>query len=502
MDKYLDFLADTSFAFGGIGTVIVTVLVVLLLLLMPREMRGKVRFPAALMLAYVALSLVHRHLKSPALHRPTELAGLAVLLLCFARSTFLLVFEWFFKHRLKRQAPRIVSDIVQVLIYFSIALIIFREMGAELGSLLTTSALITAVIGLSLQETLGNLFAGLAIQAQRPFEVGDWIQTAGSDESPARVTEINWRATKLLTNDNDEITVPNGLLAKSLIRNFSKPSPVSRRRVQVQGPYDMPPHRVEAALVRAAVGCAGVFDQPAPKVWLTRYADSGVEYTLLYWTSDFERRGDIDAEVQRRIWYALQRAAISIPFPVREVHIQQPNESALQANELEQSRLRLRLMKSVDFLAGLQQPALDQLAQTSRLCLYASGEEIVRQGEPGSELFIIKSGQAAVLIRQDKNEPVEITRLGPNAILGEMSLVTGTPRTATVRALSVCEVLVIGHDEFANVLVHYPDIAQRISDVLASRQAELDQAQESDEQVRQTRDSNELLGMIRRFFSL
>ena len=169
MDKYLDFLADTSFAIGGIGTVIVTVLVVLLLLLMPREARGKVRLPALLMLAYVALSLVHRHVSSPTLHRPTELAGLAVLLLCFARSAFLLVFEWFFKHRLKRQAPRIVSDIVQVLIYFSIALIIFREMGAELGSLLTTSALITAVIGLSLQETLGNLFAGLAIQAQRPF---------------------------------------------------------------------------------------------------------------------------------------------------------------------------------------------------------------------------------------------------------------------------------------------------------------------------------------------
>lgn len=502
MDKYLDFLADTSFAIGGIGTVIVTVLVVLLLLLMPREARGKVRLPALLMLAYVALSLVHRHVSSPTLHRPTELAGLAVLLLCFARSAFLLVFEWFFKHRLKRQAPRIVSDIVQVLIYFSIALIIFREMGAELGSLLTTSALITAVIGLSLQETLGNLFAGLAIQAQRPFEVGDWIQTAGSDESPARVTEINWRATKLITNDNVEITVPNGLLAKSLIRNFSKPSPSSRRRVQVQGPYDMPPHRVEAALTLAALGCPGVLDQPSPKVWVTQYADSGIEYTLLYWTSDFERRGDIDAEVQRRIWYTLQRAKISVPFPVREVHIQQPNEPALQALELEQSRLRLRLMKSVDFLAGLPQAALEQLAHTSRLCLYACGEEIVRQGEPGSELFIIKSGEAAVLVKQDKNEPVEVTRLGPNAILGEMSLVTGTPRAATVRALSVCAVLVIGHDEFAKVLEHYPDIAQRISEVLASRQAELDQAQESDEQVRQTRDSIEILGMIRRFFSL
>jgi small-conductance mechanosensitive channel/CRP-like cAMP-binding protein len=502
MDKYLDLLADTSFAFGGIGVVIVTIMVALLFVLMPRELRGKVRLPALLLVAHVVLYLVHRQTSSHAIRRPIELLGLFLLLMCFGRSAFLLVFEWLFHYRLGRPASRIVADIVQVLIYVGVALVLFREMGAELGSILTTSAVLTAIIGLSLQETLGNLFAGLAIQAQRPFEVGDWIQMAGSEEGTGKVTEINWRATRLLTNEGVEVTVPNGLLAKSPIRNFTKPSPISRREVRVQGPYDIAPHCVEAALLQAAVACPGVLEQPAPSIWVTQYADSGIEYAILYFISEFASRGQIDAEVRRRVWYAMRRAAIGIPYPIREVHLRRSSESVTEALELEQSQLRLRLMKSVDFLAGLPQAALQQLAQGSRLCFYSRGEDIVRQGEPGSDLFIIKSGEAAVIVKQEQNEPVEVARLGPGAFFGEMSLVTGAPRTATVRTPNVCEVLIIGHNEFADVLEHYPEIAQRISEALASRQAELEQVQVVGEQKTPRPDSGELLNKIRRFFSL
>jgi CRP-like cAMP-binding protein len=107
-----------------------------------------------------------------------------------------------------------------------------------------------------------------------------------------------------------------------------------------------------------------------------------------------------------------------------------------------------------------------------------------------------------VLVKQERGEPVEVARLRRGSIFGEMSLMTGAPRTATVRTASACEVLVIGHDEFASVLENYPDIAQRISDVLATRQAELDQVQLVEDEVAVARDSSELLGKIRRFFSL
>ena len=503
MNKYIDLLTDTSFAFGGTGVLVVAVLVLFLWVLMPGRERAKAHYPAFLLVLHVALYLAHRFSGSHSLKRPLEVSGLFVLLLCLGRTAYLLVFEWFLRHRLKRAPSRIVADIVQVFIYFGVGFIIFREMGAEVGSLLTTSALLTAVIGLSLQETLGNLFAGLAIQAQRPFEVGDWIKVEDAQESATgKVIEINWRATKLMTNDRVEIIIPNGLLAKSPIRNFSQPSPVSRRIIRVQGPYDTPPHRVEAALMQAIRGCRGVLETPAPSTWVAQYADSGIEYALLYFISDFENRAWIDSDARRRIWYSFQRAGVSIPFPVQDVRLQQTSDSAAQRYDQEQTKIRRQLMRRVDFLEALPTAALDHLAQVSRLCLYDADEDIIRQGDQGSELFIIRTGEAVVLVRSGENEPIEVARLGPGGVFGEMSLITGEGRSATVRTVSSAEVLVIGHEAFGEVLERNPELAQRVSDVLANRQAEIEAAQTASQRFDKARDSGELLDKIRNFFSL
>ncbi len=502
MNKYIDLLTDTSFAFGGTGVLVVAVLVLLLWVLMPRRERNKAHFPAFLLVLHVALYLTHRFSGSHVLKRPLEVAGLFVLLLCLGRTAFLLVIEWFFRHRLKRPLSRIVADIVQVFIYFGVGFITFREMGAEVGSLLTTSALLTAVVGLSLQETLGNLFAGLAIQAQRPFEIGDWIQVENAQENSAgKVIEINWRATKLLTNDRVEIIIPNGYLAKSPIRNYSQPSPVSRRTIRVSGPCEIPPHRVEAAMLQAIRNCPGVLDTPAPGTWVVQYTEVGIDYALLYFISDFESRAWIDSDARRRIWYSFQRAGINMPYPVHDVRLQQQSDVTVQGGE-EQTKLRRRMMRRVDFLEALPTSALDYLAEVSRQCLYDTGEDIIRQGEQGSELFIIRTGEAIVLVKSGDNEPVEVARMGPGDVFGEMSLMTGEGRNATVRTNSSVEVLVIGHDAFAEVLERNPELAQRVSDVLGNRQAEIEQAQTASQRFDKARDSGELLGKIRNFFSL
>ena len=503
MNKYIDLLTDTSFAFGGTGVLVVAVLVLLSWVLMPRRERRKLHLPAFLLLMHVGLYLTHRLTTAHAWKRPLEVSGLLVLLLCLGRTAFLLVVEWFFRLRLKRPLPRIMADIIQVFIYLGVAFVIFREMGAELGSLLTTSAVLTAVIGLSLQETLGNLFAGLAIQAQRPFEIGDWIQVQDAQEnSTGRVIEINWRATKLITNDRVEVIIPNGLLAKVPIRNYSQPSPISRRVVNVQGPYETPPHTVEAALIRAASGCRGVLAEPAPCTWVVKYADSGIEYSLLYFISDFENRAWIDSDVRRHIWYAFQRAGIGIPFPIADVRLHQATELQSQRAEKEQFGDRLRMMRSVDFLEAIPSASLEDLARACKLSLYDSGEDIVRQGEQGAELFIIRSGAATVLVQSADGGSIEVARVGPGDVFGEMSLMTGEGRNATVRASVACEVLVIGHAAFAEVLERNPELLPRISEILANRQAEIEQAQTASQQFDQARESLVLLDKIRNFFSL
>src|SRR5690606_81842 len=152
----------------------------------------------------------------------------------------------------------------------------------EPGSLLATSALLTAVLGLSLQDTLGNMFAGLAIQAERPFELGDWIQYDSTTEHIGEVTEINWRATRLLTLDRVLITVPNGSLAKSSIRNFSRPQPVTRRSTTIWAPYNVSPHRVQRALTQAAQETPGVLAEPPASVITRAFSERGVEYSVRY----------------------------------------------------------------------------------------------------------------------------------------------------------------------------------------------------------------------------
>ncbi len=228
-------------SFGGVGVLTAAVLILALRVLLSRPERRKLRVPLVFLLLNLAAVAARSALGSDsAAQRPLHVLAVFFLLICIGRAGFLFVVDWLVGTRLKRPLSKIFRDIIQVLVFVAVALLTLRAMGLEPGSLLTTSALLTAVIGLSLQETLGNLFAGLAIQAQRPFAVGDWIQFENDAALVGRVTEINWRATKVITNDMVEVVVPNGVLAKAPIRNYTQPTRVSR------------PHRHGAGSLRGA----------------------------------------------------------------------------------------------------------------------------------------------------------------------------------------------------------------------------------------------------------
>ena len=502
MAPLLDYLSDARFGYGGVGVLLASALVLALFVLMPQGRRRHIRLPASLLLLYLVVAGARQLLPlSSEAGRAFQIVGLFLLLACLGRAGFVLVVDALLDHRLGRPMPRIVREIVQSLVYFGVVFITLRAMGAELGSLLTTSALLTAIIGLSLQDTLGNVFAGLAIQAERPFKVGDWIQVDGTEESTiGQVVEINWRATKIITQDRVEIVIPNGLLAKSAIRSFTQPTGISRRIVKIQGPYDQPPHVVEDALVQTTRGCPGVLDEPPPATWVSLYADSGIEYSVVYFIDDFASGPAIDSRVRRRLWYALQRVGVSIPFPVRDVRLAQQSDDA----QLERSRAAEleRVLRLVDFLDVLPPHSLQALARGAQRRLYAAGEDIIRQGETGEELFVIRSGTAVVLVEEPRDRPTRVAELGAGSVVGEMSLVTGEPRSATVRALSACECVVVGHAAFRDVLASHPELAERITEVLVRRRAEIASTRQAQEAYDRVSESNLLLNRIRNFFSL
>lgn len=487
---------------AAIGAAVV--LLILARVFLPKTDRSRARIAAV----YLVLALVFGVLslamdERASVHRVFLFLYYFFILASSGRSIVLLAVDVVFGRRMRRAPPRIFRDLTQAIVYVVVVMLTLRAVGVEPGSLLTTSALLTAVIGLSLQDTLGNLVSGLALQMQRPFEVGDWIQFENDERQIGQVTEVNWRATTVMTSDLVEVIIPNGVLARAPIRNYSQPSTVSRRSVSVQASYTVPPRRVQEAIVSALAGTPGVLADPPPWVQTRTFADSGIEYVVYYFTNDYAARQRTDGAVRDRVWYALQRAAIDIPFPIRTVHMHHMSEEKEKTDRERELERRDKVLRVVDFLDVLPPETHRALAAATAKRLYAPGEVIVRQGESSTELFIIDRGQVVVeLTRADKTFPV--ARLGAGKFFGEMALMTGEVRKATVRADTECELLVIDHDSFHATLAAVPGIVERMSELLASRQAELEAvaSERRPDDVPMQERSRRLISQIKTFFKL
>ncbi|MEM9069643.1 MAG: mechanosensitive ion channel family protein [Myxococcota bacterium] len=488
---------------GGLGILVALAMIIVLPLVLPAGQRRCIRSPVILLILHGAMVAARALLGGDA--EPLRIAGLFFLLSSMARSGYLILLHAVAMRTLGGDVPRIVRDLIQAVIYVGVVLVTLRSAGVEPGSLLTTSALLTAVIGLSLQDTLGNLFAGLAIQAQRPFRVGDWIQFDEEERHIGRVVELNWRTVKVVTLDLVEMTVPNATLARSALRNYSMPTSLARQRAYVVAPYDSSPERVMPRLESAIGEVPGVLRDPAPSVIIEDFSERGVRYEVRYFIETFEEREVIAGQVRERLWYALQRMGIEIPAPQRHVRMFDLTEERLEHQEEARVHERDEALQSVDFLRALPESARGRLAEAARTGLYAPGELIIRRGEAGTELFIINRGEVTVELGTPE-KPKVVARLGAGQFFGEMSLITGERRTASVRAAKESELLMIDKRALQVVLDEAPELAETISRVLAERAQQLADAdvKVSEHDVKRTveQETTVLLDRIRRFFSL
>jgi small-conductance mechanosensitive channel/CRP-like cAMP-binding protein len=495
--------SDRSVDVVGIATAIA--LLALARWLLPAGDKSRTRLPLTYLLlagVFEVLALVLGGSHSVA--RVFSFLYTFFLLASCGRSLVLLAVDVIFGRKTHRPPPRIFRDVTQAVVYVVVLLLTLRAVGVEPGSLLTTSALLTAVIGLALQDTLGNMVSGLALQMQRPFEVGDWIQFDNDPRQIGQVTEVNWRATSVMTTDLVEVIVPNALLARAPIRNYSQPSRLSRRSISVQAPYSASPRRVHQAILSALAGTVGVLADPPPFVQTRNFADSGIEYWVFFFIDDFASRDRIDGNVRDRVWYAMQRAELEIPYPQRTVHMHSvSDESNGRSRERELER-RDRVLRCVDFLEVLPAEAHRALASAATVRLFAPGEIIVAQGDASGELYIIDRGEVVVELAREERTPREIARLGSGKFFGEMGLMTGEQRKATVRAAAECELLVISHDAFQSIFASNTGVIEKISDLLLQRQAELEAVASSrDTMIEPMQDrSKRLISQIKSFFKL
>lgn len=462
-----------------------------------KDRRGKTLTPAIfLLLAFLLHVAAGAVDPGPArvLHFSTALA------LSFAITGLLnvLVFDVFL-HR--AQVPSTLRDILQALMFFVLALFVLRQSGVDPFSLLTTSAVLTAVIGLALQSTIANLFAGFALSIERRLSIGDWIRVNGS---LGRVREISWRAMSLHTKDGNLLIVPNTQLMTTDVLNFSKPTAATRLMLPIPVAYGHPPGEVRRVLLDALRGMPGILDHSTPDCFPIEFADSAVVYALRFWITDYERSEPIEGEARARAWYALERAGIEIPLPYRTIIDATPTAERRTAGLAREEAAKSSALAAVDLFAALEPAERRQLAEAMRAMRFAAGETIIHEGDGGTSMYLVTRGHVSVRVGLDGAQR-EVATLGPGQFFGEMSLVTGEPRRATCVATDEVECWVLGHDAVRPLLAARPAMADELSTVLAARQEELDGEREglSDElRGRRSARRGALLQRIRTFFQI
>ncbi len=360
--------------------------------------------------------------------------------------------------RVRDGFPAIVQDAIVIGMLVLVGTFVFRE------ELLTTSAVGAVVVGFALQDTLGNAFAGLAIQSERPFYVGHWIKVGDFE---GRVAEVTWRATKLRTKSGNFIIVPNNIIAKEAIVNYSEPAVPTRLEVEVGVSYNAPPPLVKATMLEAMGQAAYVLKTPAPDVLLIHFDASSMNYRARFWVGDFEFDDEARDQVRTAIHYAFARRGIEIPYPIQvEYSREWPQQDAEAAR-----RSREEMLAGVDIFATLSGEQRAGIAAAAVTRTYGNGEAIVRQGESGSSMFVVSSGHVSVVIEPERRE---VAKIDVGGYFGEMSLLTGAPRTATVVARGEVMVLELDADVFRRLGEHSPQALEQIGLAAVTRRAELD----------------------------
>ena len=376
-----------------------------------------------------------------------------------ARAILLLVFEWILGRRMGVVVPRLVQDVAALIFYVTLAAVLLRNLGVEITGLIATSAVITVVIGLALQQTLGNLFAGMVLAWEQRLPTGAWIEL---ENQIGRIQETGWRSLVVRTRLGKRILVPNSDVAAARISLLGQGEFPVAVPVRLGVAYGVPPDAAKVVFQKVAVDTSHVLADPRPQILTAEFADSAVVYECRLWTEKPWLRDDITDDFLTQAHAALNRAGMEIPFPQRTLHRAVRREAS---DSLERRTLALAAGR---LFADLSDEALAALASHSRLLRFAPGETVVREGEASSALFLVVSGAASV--HRDRHE---ISKIFAGEVFGEMAFLTGSPRTATVSAgTKFLEVVQIDTAALRNLLANHPEMADKLAQRMAERRVD------------------------------
>ncbi len=374
-----------------------------------------------------------------------------------------LVFEEAEAYSWRARVPKLFLDLSRFfLVIVGGAIVLSAVWGRDLGGFLAALGVGSIVLGFALQDTLGSLMSGIALLFERPFTTGEWIKVGGRQ---GLVVEMNWRSVRIRTRQKDLLVVPNSILGREIITNTAQPTKEHAELIKVAFSFEDPPNRVKQVLLDAALATPGVPEEPRTKVRVHEYEDDRIQYEVKLYVEELPEIPSIRDEFLTRVWYAAQRAGLTIPVPRRRF---------IDAEAREESHRR-SVAEAVDGLrrgrlfAAMDQPSFDTMTADLRLLWYTDGEHVVAQGSPCEALYVIRQGRARVTVRDAEGELHEVLELGPGDAFGEGSLLSGEPSDVSVTAREDLEVAEIGSAAVDAALEQSVSLARELSDLIEAR---------------------------------
>lgn len=419
-----------------------------------------------------------------------------LLIISIVRFLAYLIFGTAFRSAAQSEISSLLKTVLSIIIYIVSFFIVFQSQypSVQLAPLFTGSAILGIVVGLALQDTLGNLFAGIALQADQPFQVGDVIAIPSGRTGV--VESVSWRGVKIRTFQNKLLVISNAVLGKETIEVAPREN-LNARLVTFDTVYSESPTRI-VQIVRDAIRVAeNVSQKIRPVVRVRNLGDHGLEWEVKYWIEDYTRYNDTDALIRQRIWYAFKREKVEFSFPTRTLHIE-PRPEEMPVEEL-RDNISESLCK-VSIFAPLSEEETAKLANATTTRVFAPGEDIVRMGSAGNSMFVIIRGSVKVQIPEN-GRPKIVNTLHENDFFGEMSLLTGEPRTATVMAAEETEVLRIDKSAIRPLFESNPELVRAISTMVAERK-ELLRTMTEHEGASEDGEEKSMLRSIKNFFGL
>jgi len=459
--------------------------------------------PLALVATVIAVVLLLTALKVPTTnargdHDYGALAiGIAVAVVV-TRLFDYIFFDVAFRLRRKTPAPALLRQLVGLLVFGVAAAILLRViLQVELTGVLATSAVLTVVIGLALQDTLGNLFSGLALHLEKTVQVGDMVR---SGEIFGTVEQLTWRAIKLRTMEGNVLLIPNSVASRERLEVFPRPGRPIARILKVGLEYDQPPAPARDALEAAARDLPGIASYPEPIAYVKSFDDFAISYELRFWLEDYAKFLDLDSQIHERVWYRLDRENIRIAYPVIRQYQYKAGDLVVPSRRASIEAA----ISNVDLFALLSDEARGRVADGAKERRFAAGETVVREGDRGSSMFVVEAGRLGVSAHGSVGQSQRLAVLEPGAAFGEISLLTGDPRTATVRALTEATLVEIDKATLSPILRENPSIVGMLELTMQERRKRAADALEAarGEEADRTEDRTPLRQRIARFFGL